>query len=357
MTDPDKFESRVKASIIGAAAQLPDQPNLFLSVRRRRRDHRIRVGVATTLAVIGFSGAAGVLVSQLKGTSTPDSLVLADDGPAPPPGQQAVSFHGAQVFVPSSWKLNATRCGTPTENTVLLPGGAVETCHISRVGGLSVVEFWLRNQPAGRQYATLATRRVTVDGHIALRGHGSVAPDAAQVDVLVVPDVDVVIAVTTPSGSGAAFLDTVHISPVDSVGCRAHVDALSVTPSGRDETGRELLPAGAQRLVLCRYTDNWLMRSAELHSGQQQALEKALDEVPDRPQLDPSADCAAEAKRGVIIRATYASGPVLELVAHLSGCTWSVSNGERTAGISRTLISAITNVVSFDGAGDYTRLP
>jgi hypothetical protein len=357
MSEPDQLEAALKVSLAEAVAQLEDEPALLVGIRRRRRARRLRLGAAAALAAVGLTGAGVVVVSQVKGTHRPDSLVPTDDGPTPPAGQQAVSFHGIQLFVPGSWKLNATRCGTPTENTVLFPDGMSETCHIPPVAGLTVVELRLTSQRGGRQYAALATTPATVDGHQALRGHGTVIEGATVFDVLVVPDVEVVIAVSSPTAFGRALLDTVHVTPVDSVGCHDHVSSLEAHSSGRDGTDQELLPDGAQRVVLCRYTDNWLMRSAELDDAVRQSLAAALRQLPDTPQSDPTADCATEAKRGVIIRANYPSGPDVELIAHLSGCTWSVSNGRRTMGITRALLREIEKAVSFDGSGDYTRLP
>jgi hypothetical protein len=357
MSGPDQLESALRVSLADAVAELPDDPALLLGTRRRRRARRLRLGAVAALAAVGLTSTGLVLVSRGKGTQRPDSLVLTEDGPAPPAGQQAVSFHGTQLFVPGNWRLNATRCGTPTENTVLLPGGTSETCHIPPVTGLTVVDLRLTSQPAGRQYAALATTPATIDGHEALRGHGTVADGAPTVDVLVVPDVDVVIAVTSPTAFGRALLDTVHVTPVDSVGCHDHVSSLTAHSSRPDGTDQQLLPDGAQRVVLCRYTNNWLMRSAELDDAARQSLAAALRQLPDHPQSDPSADCATEAKRGVIIRATYPSGPAVELIAHLSGCTWSVSSGRRTVGITLSLLREIQNAVGFDGSGDYTRLP
>jgi hypothetical protein len=357
MSGPDQLESALKVSLAEAVAQLPDDPALLLGTRRRRRVRRLRLGAAAALAAVGLMGAGVVLVSQVTGTHRPDSLVPTDDGPPPPAGQQAVAFHGIQLFVPGTWRLNATRCGRPTENTVLLPGGGAELCAMPPVPGLTVVDLRLTSQPGGRQYAALATMPATIDGHSALRGHGAIAEGAPVVDVVVVPDVDVVIAVSSPTPFGRALLDTVHVTPVDSLGCHDHVSSLEAHSSGRDGKDQELLPDGARRVVLCRYTDNWLMRSAELDDATRQSLVAALRELPDAPQSDPTADCATEAKRGVIIRATYPSGPDVELIAHLSGCTWSVSNGRRTMGITRALLKEMDNAVNFDGSGDYTLLP
>lgn len=117
-------EDLVRRSLLAHESDAPDESPLLASVgagiARRRRVQWVSVtGVAA--AVVAVIMAATLVVhgsSDSRGPAVPASSAV-----PVPAGMQPVSYRGVTVFVPASWKINATHCGTALQDTVIVETG------------------------------------------------------------------------------------------------------------------------------------------------------------------------------------------------------------------------------------------
>jgi len=275
---------------------------------------------------------------------------------------QPVSFHGMQVFVPASWRLNDTRCGTPQSNTAIVEIGFSETCLVTQPVGLTVVRFTTKDTEAGRQRAEVATRPVTIDGHAGRRGTG-VPPGGEQpIAVIIVDDPGVVISVESPDlRSADDILDSAAVVTTDSSGCVAHVESLTA-PKSSGAQEDEMVPGTPSATTICFYTDNWLGRSVLLSDDPANALRQKLNALPEGVSYpinysESSEECGADIRRGYIVRFTYPSAEPIDVYIHIGGCDGlSASNGSRTTKIDAELAEMLS-VAGYDaGLPNLTQL-
>jgi hypothetical protein len=267
-----------------------------------------------------------------------------------------VGFHGVQVLVPSSWPLNATKCGTPIRDTVIVGQGVIALCLLAPRPTVSVVELApLAQAQAGGQTAA-AGRAIRLDGHPARRGADRL-PDGRSRVVLVIPDLDV--AVTATSRDAALvrrIIASATIRPVDAAGCHDRVARLRPAgPPARQGAAARLVPASPTAGSICRYSDLRLERSTTLTAGQLRHLLGVLNGLPagtSRPGggYAISADsCQQEERRGFVLRFDHASGPAVEVFVHIGGCgQLSAANGARTTKLSPELVTTLTGLVGYD---------
>ena len=247
-----------------------------------------------------------------------------------PPGQQAVSWHGVQVFVPEGWRIGDLRCHEPQSDTVIVPG-ARDDCGTALVPGLTVVEF-----TAGAD-SVAGSREVEVSGQSGRRGTVPLTEEPGVLAVLVLPDLDVTVSVRSPdAGTAEALLDTAQVVEVDARGCASTLPA--TTPSAPDVVGasERVLPGDPVRVILCEYGDLRLERSGTLPAEQVRAFQAALDAAsvgtsPSRsgisvlPEVCPDYDRAP-----LVVQAEYADGSRLQIFTRLNSCTGpDPTNGAR----------------------------
>jgi hypothetical protein len=254
----------VRETLAEHSEAAPQGSALLESVRhgikwsRRRR----ALGISsTTLALVGVVAAAAFLASP--DPQTPPQIALG--GHAAPPGMQAVSYRGVELFVPADWQLDATRCGTPVKNTVtaVMPGAAVPLCLIPQPAGLTVVRLGQASGLMAKEATALADRPVDLDGHEAMRGAGALPDFKGTVAVLVVPSQDVVVTVESRNQALAdRILNSARVVAADWAGCETRRPG-PVTFRFNDEDG-DLVPRQPDGGSVCRYADGWLMRSATL---------------------------------------------------------------------------------------------
>jgi hypothetical protein len=320
-------------------------------LQRRRR--RTLAGVALGLTV-ALTGGLVATVSLSDGAETLTSL---DEVPRVPAGSQAVSFHGIQILVPAGWQLNATRCGTPMHDTVLIMDGSpAEGCLAEEPPGLTVARLDLLSTEDGRALDRLATAPVTVDAHPARRGQGSALSSSTPVEVLSVPDVGVVVSVRSPAAkSRGAIISSASVVPLDSFGCRDRVDRLTPTTTpDRPGAHRDLVPGQPVTAALCRYADNWQARSVAVPVTEIAELATVFNRLSETapPTSWPPACPAEEYQRGFIVRFGYGDGSTLDVVARVGTCEPIVSNGSRWTGISAALVDFLTHRGGYDGLLD-----
>jgi len=324
------------------------------SARRRRALVAISAAAA---AVVGLSTAGMALLQSLNG----DSLTASTDGlrtaPAPPAGQQAVSFHGIQLFVPSDWAVGASSCPGTGRPHVRFVDGASAGCAEAPAPVTSVLLADASGQ-AGTHYAALATSPAFVDGKPARRGRGPAPGGAPVADVLLVPQTGAVVVVFDLEQAGFPVLDSVHFAEVDQVGCRDQITTFVPPAPQRQDARTELLPGGPVRVGVCRYVDGWLMRSHELAGAEIRGLQQLLGAAPIDVQTTRAGRCSVAQAEGVLLRAEYATGEPVVLSARIDGCPWQVSNGTVTRGLTGALITALTDAVGHTNSlGNTGELP
>lgn len=139
----DELDARLHAWASAARESAPlinglDALTAGASVPRRRRLIPALAAAAVVLAVVG-----AVTAMQLSSDGNHRSPAQSATGPATgttplpvPASQKRMVFHGLAIDVPAGWPLNATQCGAPIKDTVILPG-LVPACLLARPWGLA----------------------------------------------------------------------------------------------------------------------------------------------------------------------------------------------------------------------------
>jgi hypothetical protein len=118
---------------------------------------RFRAAAAPAIVSVGLAALAGCGSSAVGQTVT-----TADAGPlvSAPTGYRFVGLRHAAIAVPTDWGTNATQCGTPMKNTVIIDVFAVRDCAIAPKPEVDSVE--LRTGAAASDFR--ADRTFTIDG-------------------------------------------------------------------------------------------------------------------------------------------------------------------------------------------------
>jgi hypothetical protein len=316
MTD---LEQLISETLHERADEAPRADGLARDVRQfHGRRARLRAGVA-------IAGAAAAVAAVV----VPVALLASTSGVAPgylPHGQsqsplptrtgdtQTIAYHGIEFEVPASWSINAQRCGTPTENTVLRDVGAVETCLIARPGHVSDVELlgtsrdWIQSYPGTFTSAHTAGASVRIGTY---RG---------RTTMVVVPAVHVAMNVAVIDESIARqIVGSIRVVDTDQYGCAMQTDQL-YAPAAKVPPGYHhrlsLLP-DATSAALCKYTGGWLTASTELSRTTLDALRSAIAAAPvgynhTNPNTYLASICtedATEHNAGYIVHVHTAAGP------------------------------------------------
>ena len=119
-----------------SAADVPVGPPPLSQMHRtasRRRTYAVGLAAAAAVAVV----ASGVALWFTGDVATRDPAPAASDSPSPQPQGEAppigfrwVGMGQAVIAVPDSWGTNATWCGTPKRDTVIVDVGAVPLCFV-----------------------------------------------------------------------------------------------------------------------------------------------------------------------------------------------------------------------------------
>jgi hypothetical protein len=265
-----------------------------------------------------------------------------------------VGYHGIEVTVPRSWKLNKTTCGTPIANTVIRDEGAVPTCAIPRPPGVSSVE--LQADPS--QWLALLRHVRTVTNRYGVRLlEGSVRQRPGLTVVL--PAVGVLIFVdTTRRSETTRILDSIRITARDVSGCNMRQRVLEppahYRPADPAGLARQLVPPGAGSATLCHYQDNWLVSAAVASGAELAQLTQQANGVPrgyvhaSRRDYLPglcSRPTSAGGERGTGFELTvhYPQRAAVRLWAHIGFCgPLGITNGVRTGRLTERLARAVT---------------
>ncbi len=107
------------------------------ATRRRRRRTAVWSAAGTAVAVAAVIGASTALTNNGT-TPVPQPPVAANPVPE---GMRLVGLGHVAVAVPKEWSTNKLKCGTPTEDTVIVDPGAQGYCHLRRAAGIESVEL------------------------------------------------------------------------------------------------------------------------------------------------------------------------------------------------------------------------
>lgn len=270
----------IRETLTERSEAAPQDAALLESVRhgiKRARLRRALGASTTTLALVGMMVAAGISISS---HSDRPSQVALGSGDVPP-GMQAVSFRGVELLVPADWPLDATKCGTPIDNTVLsaMPGQVTPLCLYPQPPGLTVVRLQRGDSYPAKEAERLANQPVDLDGHEAFRGTGVLTDYQGPVTVLVVPSQNVVAVIESSKPELAQrILDSARIVTTDAVGCPTRRSTSSVVQYSAADG--KLVPGQPQAAAVCRYGDGWLVRSASLSPTEASTLAAQLNALP-----------------------------------------------------------------------------
>lgn len=360
----DDLEDGLRAVLRATLDPLQPAPGLASGAARRGRSLRRRSRLVTAGAAVGAVLVALGVAVVVQGVSGDDTLRPAATAsaqptlPPPPAGQQAVSFHGIQLFVPDDWQVpGGVSCTGGTRPGVSFPGGAVPACGMPP-SQVPEVQLARASSDAGEQYAALATEPALVDGQPVRRGRGSVLPGSPVVEVMYVPQTEAVVVVKNPDRVEFDVLTTVHFAPVDRVGCQDRLSGFAPGPTAHPQAKDRLLPEQPTRVAVCRYLDGWLMQSRAPTASELAALMADVEHAPAAPQRWSNARCDEPQTEGIIVRAEYAQADPVVLSARLDGCPWQVTNGQLTRGLSLELLDNLTDAVGYAGSlGNVSELP
>ena len=333
----DDLTERQTAAALGCAVGTVKSQNANRT-RHRRTSGLVGVGV------LAFVGVAGLQALPGAGRAAPTPVAR----PAVPPGTQVVSYRGIEVFVPREWRIDATRCGTPVEDTVVLPGGVIATCGLlSRPRDVTVVYLDPADDAVGRRLAASATTPAVVSGRPALRGRGT-PPVGQQVEREVLVVDGVVVSVQSPDTAAARrILDHVMVAEVDVNGCHRRASLLSTrVPS----SGAPLVIGSPTSVSLCRYGEGQLARSTALTHGEAARLLGLLRALPEGVSQPPGGAtnryCQKTVRRGFLV---LLKEPQQQITVNISGCRdLGAARPGRSSRLSPELVQDLTRLGGYD---------
>lgn len=353
--DPTDLSTALRRSIAIAVDAPADPTGLLRGVETSRsalaRRDRRRAVAAAIAAVVAVAGVA--VLPELRRDEAAPPVATVDV----PTGSQAVSWHGVQVLVPATWRLDDQRCGVAQTSTVLLPGFR-NSCLPPYIPGLTVVEFAevpdIPERTSTEPLLDAATTPLDLDGTPALTGSVPLEQETGVRRVLVVPSEGVIVSVRSPDAAAAdRILATARVVTVDANGCLSRLPASRPAgPSGVEGASESLLPGSPTSLSACRYERLRLVSSRRVDASigaLQQRLDALATGVSGRT---PEREIAEELCRGMddevtTLEAGYADDRSLRVFFRGQACTdRSALNGSTTRRTDRTLTSDLYAVLA-----------
>ncbi len=284
-------------------------------------------------------------------------------------GLRTVSFHGVALDVPQSWSTNATRCGIPTENTVVIGNGMFDACGLSESPAVASVLF----EPLFSGYVprfppALGTdvgepsqleprptesdpgESVAVGSVPATRWTSEpTSNDPFYTVTYAVEPNDAAVVIRAPEAGTVAAIDgSLRLEDANNDGCatRSEDDLQAFPPPAGPErrpgAAAALVPDEPSAITVCRYVHALLVQSGKLTGDVMETLLAAMNGAPQgttRPPGD-SADCTFtssdvaspvpfEQEYRVLVE--YDDGEPLVVVVRQGLCgPLGLSNGSRT---------------------------
>lgn len=313
----DSLELLVRDTLAERAADAP----AFRGMRPRRRPPTAALASAAAVVVVVAVSVTLVLVRSATPPATSTAL------------WRAISYHGITIKVPSSLAVRYGTCG-PAPNWVIVSDELARSCPRMR---LDIPGTAVTLSPDYSQDAT-PSQVMQIDGLPARRGYRSAGHDT--VGTIVIPQLQVVVTAVAPSRTRVdAILNTLHVTPVDALGCPDRVPA--------PQPGAT--PPAATPVVVCRYESRslapfWLIGSHRLTPAAGAAaaqLLTALDQGPtgDIRDTQPSAT--------FVLRFVYLDGSTrsIELRLTADAAHYWIRDDQRSAVVPAQLVAQAAGAV------------
>lgn len=262
----DNLTDVLERSVADVTVGPPPLAALHRTVRRRRS---YAAGLAAAAAVAVVAGGAALWPAGDVGdtrepapaaSDVPTAAPQPEPEPAddvPPAGFRWVGMGQAVIAVPESWGTNATRCGTPTRDTVVVDEGVVDMCLIPFPDATTSVKVRERNAVDEIQGWT----PIEIDGEAALRspvGSARSLGGGLHTASVYLPERDVMFAAQSSVSAravaevleGITILDTLVAVPGFSPANYGGGDQ----SKARERYMRDLLDAGLRAEVVVRRT-------------------------------------------------------------------------------------------------------
>jgi hypothetical protein len=253
--------------------------------------------------------------------------------PLPEAGSRAWSSHGLQVRVPQAWKPDQAHCGTPTADTVMIDQAFTELCMIAENPSLDVVTFGTAK--IVEAYPNLTLHPTTIGGHAAQTG-SELLDDGRHAAALVVPDLDVSVAVTSRNADlVSGILATARIVATDADGCASSLDVVGPGgPPSRPGATTAMVPGKPVKAIICHYVPptspdpsgpvgpGLLASGSQVPADQLGTLTGLLNsgKAPLATWQGLANACTSAAHDGYLIRFSYASGAPVDVYLHAENC-------------------------------------
>ena len=324
----------------------PDAAPIADVAGRRRR--RRRVNAIALSAVITVGSLAFVVFALAPRTAQEPP---AGSGLLPTPADQVVAYHGLELTVPVSWKINDTRCGTPQGDTVIRDQGGTPACLTSRPPGVSSVEFvenpsyWLSQLQSDR---TLINPNGAQLERGTITDRPGIAVYAPEVGVLMLVD-------TVTDEKTQAIIDSIQISDTDPNGCAMKEMQLDPPASYRPDPSMRaaMIPGAPSAIAVCHFVDNWLVSSATLTDREMTDLVRVANALPEGFVHPPPANYNAsqcrtssaeggESGGGIVLWVHEGDAAPTPLWAHVGFCGHlGITNGARDGQLTPDLAAAL----------------
>lgn len=300
--------------------------------------------IATTL-LAGCGAAASVSHDSVS----PD----ASSATPPPSDMQQAWLRGVGVDAPAEWKRDATQCGTPMHDTVVVDyaSGATPACLVTRPPtDISVIELSTGNanpMPADAKHGE-------IDGIPVLEASRR-TDDGRHEQLVRFPDRAVTVDITSPDRAvveaARQSLQVVDTDPT--TGCAVHSTAYNNGTPPAQGNPDELLPGEPTSAAGCAYAGGWLDMNDVVAGDDLDALVDAVraapetteQRAPDDANCESVADMQSpEDNAPMVLHFDYADGSAWTLVAKINWCTrWqsTISSGDVTRRIDRRLLLAL----------------
>ena len=273
--------------------------------------------------------------------------------PTPPPGMQSITFHGLTIQVPAAWPLNATQCGTPVTDTVVIGDGATTACLLWPTPRVTSALF---SSFHGSFSISGAPRTpITVGSTAAVRLDRS-ANGLASTEI-VVPSMKVDLLLRSPNRATIeALIHTLNLTSTDTHGCPSQSPRVDLAPT-TTSAGGALIPSNPLSVTVCRYLAEFL---EEGHPVARTALSRFISVINALPaglsvanakNYSPTLCHGASAQvdyadeEEYVIRVQFSGGQTRELHARLALCgDLGISDGKRNRQRTQTLCTLLTTL-------------
>jgi hypothetical protein len=322
-----------------------DAARIAAIAERRRR--RRRFGAIAVSTVITVSSVAFVVFALTRGGS--GETPVASGTPIPASLGQVIGFHGLEVTVPASWKINDATCGTPRSDTVIRDIGATETCLVTRPPGISSLQLLDNPDPWLPQLRSI---RTITNQHGVQLERGTISGGPA----VYVPDVRVMMFVDTVTNAGSsAIIDSIRLTDIDPNGCTMHEMQLGPPSSYQPDASMHdvLIPGSPSSIAICHYVDHWLVSSTTVAGQEMTNLISVVNGLPegfvhappstyDPSQCSEPSSAGGELGSGYLLWVSEAGAAPLPLWAHVGICGHlGITNGARNGQLTPELAAAL----------------